>query len=235
MRAMVLAAGVGSRLGRLTAERPKALLEVGGAPIIELVIGRLVKAGVEKIVVNAHHHADKLAAFLASKDFGAAIAVSTEDSLLDTGGGIKKAAALLDDGQPFFVHNADVLSGIDLRRLYGAHEKSGALATLAVRSRDGSRRLLFDEQGLLRGREGDAGAPQAKALGFDGIHVISPDLFAKMTETGIFSIMDAYLRLARLGENIRAFRADKYDWHDIGSRDKLERARRLAQEKGLPA
>src|SRR6186997_1223059 len=136
MKALILAAGVGSRLKPLTDETPKALLPVGGVPMLERALVRLKAAGVKSFVVNAHHHAQKTADFCAdlSRRHGVPVSVSREDDLLlDTGGAIKKASALLKGRDPFFVHNADVLTDLDLRALFKAHKDSGALATLSVR------------------------------------------------------------------------------------------------------
>ena len=226
MKAMILAAGVGSRLRPLTDETPKALIEVEGVPMLERVARRLIAAGVDALIVNAHHFADRVEAFLAAKKgFGARFEVSREETLLDTGGGLKKAAWFFDDGTPFFVHNVDVWSELDLAEMYRRHRAEPALATLAVRARPTGRPLHFDPSGRLTPRA-EAGAP----LAFDGVHVISPELFPKVTETGVFSITAVYRRLAAAGETIRAFRADAYEWHDIGSAARLDAARRRAKE-----
>jgi NDP-sugar pyrophosphorylase family protein len=236
MKAMVLAAGVGSRLRPLTAETPKALVEVGGAPMIERVIRRLQAAGVTEVVVNLFHLGDRIVEFLAARrNLGLRIEFTREAELLDTGGGLKNAAGFFDDGRPFFLHNVDVLSDIDLAELLRFHRTVGALATLAVQSRPSPRRLLFDRDGLLRGREAPEGVEWAQGpvgvverLAFTGIHVIDPSIFPKLTETGAFPIMRAYLRLAGDGERIVAYRADGRYWQDIGSVEKLEQARRHA-------
>jgi NDP-sugar pyrophosphorylase family protein len=236
MKAMILAAGVGSRLRPLTDEIPKALLDVGGAPMIERVIRRLQSAGVTELVVNLFHLGDRIVEFLASKgDFGLRIEFTREAELLNTGGGLKNAAWFFDDGRPFFLHNVDVLSDIDLEGLLGFHQEVGALATLAVQRRPSSRQLLFDRDGLLRGRESPEGVEWAKGpvsaverLAFTGIHVIDPAIFPKMTETGVFPITRTYLRLAGEGERIVACRADGRYWQDIGSPEKLEAARKHA-------
>src|SRR5581483_4653603 len=150
MKAMVFAAGVGSRLRPLTDERPKALVEVGGVSMLEIVVRRLIHAGVDAIVVNVHHFPEKIEAFLkAKRNFGIRIELSRETELLETGGGLKKVARFFDDGRSFLVHNVDVLSDLDLGRLRKAHESQTALATLAVRDRPSARRLLFDERGRL--------------------------------------------------------------------------------------
>jgi NDP-sugar pyrophosphorylase family protein len=241
MKAMILAAGVGSRLRPLTDEIPKALLDVGGAPMIERVIRCLKPAGVSELVVNLSRLGDRIVEFLASKDdFGLRIAFTREAELLDTGGGLKNAAWFFDDGQPFFLHNVDVLSDIDLEALLRFHHEVGPLATLAVQSRPSARQLLFDHDGRLCGRESPEGVEWAKGpvtdaqrLAFTGIQVIDPAIFPEMTETGAFPITRTYLRLAGEGERIVAYRADGRYWQDIGSPEKLEEARKRAA--GPPA
>lgn len=246
MKAMVLAAGVGSRLRPLTDSVPKALVEVGGAPMLELVLRRLIRAGVDAAVVNAFHFPERIEGFLAAKgNFGIRIRVSREEELLDTGGGLQRVADFFDDGRPFFLHNVDVFSRVDLERMYRFHQERSALATLAVRSREGSGRgLWFDARGLLAGwesgREGAgrrAGTPaeRTERLAFDGIHVISPDIFHALKETGPFPILEAYLRLAGEGERIQAFRSDEYFWKDVGGLEKLEELRRRVREGGFEA
>ncbi len=234
MKAMILAAGIGLRLKPLTDKTPKALIKIGEKTMLELVLARLVRAGVSSVVINLFHLADQVQEFLNKKaPFPVPITISKERELLDTGGGLKKAAPFFDDGQPFFVHNVDVLSDIDLDAMYRHHLAHPALATLAVQKRPSSRALLFDSQGRLCGRQGKsapewAGRPKAgaKPLAFSGIHVVSPELFPKMTESGIFPIMEAYLRLAGEGETIRAFNAGGAAWNDIGTPARLEEARR---------
>src|SRR5436309_7396949 len=137
MKAMILAAGLGTRLQPLTQTRPKALVEIAGMPLLAWVIARLAQHGFTEIVVNAYHLADQIAAFLDEYQrqpdhAGVSLAVSKETDLLGTGGGLQKAAWFLDDGQPFLVHNVDVLTDLDLNCLMEAHRDSGAIATLAV-------------------------------------------------------------------------------------------------------
>lgn len=242
MKAMILAAGVGSRLRPLTDRVPKALIEVGGVPMIERVIGCLKSAGVTELVVNLFHLGDRIVEFLASRgDFGLRIRYTREAELLDTGGGLKNAAWFFDDGRPFFLHNVDVLSDIDLAALWRFHLDARALATLAVQSRPSSRQLLFDTGGQLAGRETPEGVEWARGpvvpverLGFTGIHVIDPAIFPQMSETGAFPITRPYLRLAGHGEKIVAFRADDNSWQDIGSPEKLEHARTDLSRRRLP-
>ena len=233
MKAMILAAGLGTRLRPLTETRPKALVEVDGKPLLEHVLRRLLEVGVTEVIVNVHHFPEQIAEFLRAKqNFGIRIELSHESELLDTGGGLKQAGWFFDDGQPFFLHNVDILSDIDLRALYQAHTQRRALATLAVMPRDSSRYLLFDETGRLCGwgnhatgrhelsREPDG---EVEALGFCGIHVISPAIFEKLTEAGAFSIITSYLRLAAEDERILAFRVDGATWRDVGKLEMLQR------------
>jgi N-acetyl-alpha-D-muramate 1-phosphate uridylyltransferase len=233
MKAMILAAGMGSRLRPLTDAIPKALIEIGGTPMIEHVIRRLKAAGVTELIVNVFHCADRIADFIASeRAFGMRIELSRESVLLDTGGGLKNAAWFFDDRQPFLLHNVDVLSEISLPDLLRAHEKREALATLAVQTRASSRQLLFDVKGQLCGRETPAGLEWARGpvaaferLAFTGVHVLNPQIFGRITETGTFPITRTYLRLAGEGERIVAYRADGIYWQDVGSPEKLAAAR----------
>jgi len=239
MKAMILAAGVGSRLRPLTDSCPKALIDINGAPMLEIILRRLIKAGCREVVVNVFHLADMIVEFLQRrKNFGIRIEIFRETELLDTGGGLKNVAHFFDDDQPFFLHNVDVLSNIDLNKMYRYHLDNGALATLAVQIRQTSRYFLFDESNTLCGWESasDSKKTIAKApagnltrLAFNGIHVISPQIFSNMIETGAFSIIQTYLRLAGEGEKILAFPVDEYYWRDIGRLENLEKVRREAQ------
>jgi NDP-sugar pyrophosphorylase family protein len=241
---MILAAGVGSRLRPLTNTVPKALVEIGGTPMLEIVLRRLIQAGCQAVVINVHHFADRIEGFLKEKsNFGIHIEISREEELLDTGGGLKKVATFFDDSQPFVVHNVDVLSNLDLRGMVRSHAATSALATLAVQARRSSRYLLFDEGGRLCGWESVADKRRAWALGpiqnaeqlaFDGIHVISPEIFGKMSENGAFSIIQTYLRLAGEGYRIQAFRADACYWREIGRLETLEAVRREIDQNGSP-
>jgi NDP-sugar pyrophosphorylase family protein len=252
MKAMILAAGLGTRLRPLTNDRPKALVEVGGRTLLEITLARLREFGVREVIVNVHHFADMVVDYLKkNNNFGMRIEVSREEVLLDTGGGLKKAGWFFLEGadgpeEPFIVHNVDVISTIDLARMMQFHREHNALATLAVQERETSRQLLFDEDGWLRGRRPGADAPlragtgespvptqvsSPQALAFSGIHVISPRLLAMMTEEGAFSIITSYLRLAAQGEKIIAFRADKYYWRDLGRPENVAQAERDLQNK----
>jgi NDP-sugar pyrophosphorylase family protein len=245
MKAMVLAAGLGTRLRPLTDDRPKALVEINGRTLLEITLSRLRGCGVSEVMINVHHLADMIVEYLKTNDnFGMRIEVSREETLLDTGGGLKKAAHFfLGDSsrrsshpdEPFIVHNVDVLSTIDLRRMMQCHNENQALATLAVQDRKTSRYLLFDDRLQLCGRWAGAAEPefvrpalrpaqQAHVLAFAGIHVIAPRLLPMMTEDGAFSIITSYLRLAAQGEKILAFRADEYYWRDLGRPENVAQA-----------
>jgi len=230
MKAMILAAGLGTRLRPLTEDRPKALVTIAGQTLLELTLLRLRSFGVTEVIVNTHHYADMIADYLHENgNFGMQIEISPELTLLDTGGGLKNAAHFFLDStanlnEPFILHNVDVLSTIDLARMVQFHKDHAALATLAVQDRVTSRYLNFNEQGLLCGRyvKRDsqpavvrAGLPLHR-FAFSGIHIISTELFTKMIEDGAFSIIESYLRMAATGERIIAFRADEYQWRDLG-------------------
>ncbi len=236
MKAMVLAAGLGTRLRPLTDRRPKALVEVAGRTLLEITLSRLRSFGIREVIINVYHFADMIAQYLETNDnFGMRVAISREEVLLDTGGGLKKAAHffLEDPGgveEPFVVHNVDVISTIDLQRMARFHSENQALATLAVKDRKTSRYLLFNERLQLCGRQAEQKTEllqpceQVQALAFSGIHVISPRLLSMMTEQGTFSIITSYLRLASQGERILAFRADEYYWRDLGKPEDVRKA-----------
>lgn len=247
MKAMILAAGLGTRLRPLTDDRPKALVEINGRTLLEIALTRLRAFGIHDVIINVHHLAGRVVDYLKRNDnFGMRIAVSREDVLLDTGGGLKRAAWFFKDsgghsGQepPFILHNVDVLSTIDLERMMQLHFEAEALATLAVQDRETTRYLLFDERHELCGRRAGRNQPpelvrpaqQAQAWAFSGIHVISPRLFSLMTEDGVFSIISSYLRLAAQGEKILSFRADKYYWRDLGSPENVAQAAQDLKQK----
>jgi len=247
MKAMVLAAGLGTRLRPLTNDRPKALVEVCGRTLLEITLTRLRDFGIRDVIINVHHYADMVIDRVkAAGNFGMQIEFSREDILLDTGGGLKKAAWYLGEignlggnpsasatkDEPFILHNVDVISNIDLQRMVEVHKKNKALATLAVQERKTSRYLLFNDHLQLCGRrlvkeektEIVCPAQQMSELAFAGIHVISPRIFPQLTDDGIFSIIPAYLRLAAQGEKIQAFRADEYYWRDLGKPENIQQA-----------
>jgi mannose-1-phosphate guanylyltransferase len=211
-------------------------VEVAGRTLLEITIARLREFGVREVIVNVHHFAGMITEYLHEKNnFGMRIEISQEDSLLDTGGGLKKAAWFFgEEGStaPFILHNVDVISTIDLQRMLDFHTQNQALATLAVQQRQSSRYLLFDKQMRLCGRrlvkeqktELVRPSSQFEEVAFSGIHVILPSLLRMMSEQGAFSIVQAYLRLAREGERILAYRADGDYWRDLGKPESVARA-----------
>ena len=236
MKAMILAAGLGTRLRPLTDDRPKALVEVGGRTMLELALTRLRNFGIHEVIINTHHFADMIADYLRlHQNFGMQIEISHEEVLLDTGGGIKRAAHFfLGSDEPFLVHNVDVISTIDFNQMIQFHIEHNALATLAVQHRPTSRYLLFDENDQLCGRRaGLTGkselvrpVSEPVALAFSGIHVLSPRIFPLLNEDGVFSVIPAYLRLAAQKEPLFAFLADQYYWRDLGHPEHIVEAER---------
>jgi len=245
---MILAAGLGTRLRPLTDTRPKALVQLNGRTLLGITLTRLKAFGIRDVIINVHHFADMVVEYLkANKDFGLRIGISREDVLLDTGGGLKKASwfFLEDKGsadEPFLLHNVDVVSSIDFGRMVQFHKENQALATLAVQDRQTSRYLLFDDKlqlcGRRKSREGEPelvrNAANTQPLAFSGIHVISPRLLKLMTEEGVFSIIDVYLRLVGAGEKILAFRADEYYWRDLGKPEDLTKAAEELRQEAFP-
>ena len=238
MKAMVLAAGLGTRLRPLTNDRPKALVEVNGRSLLEITLSRLRDFGVHDAIINVHHYAEMVIDHVkAAGNYGMRLEFSREEVLFDTGGGLKQAAWFLkgnspDAETPFILHNVDVISTIDLHSMLQFHKKNHALATLAVQKRKTSRYLLFDKQLQLCGRrfvteqktEMVRPAQEVSELAFTGIHVISPRIFSMLTEEGVFSIVPAYLRLAAQGEKILAYHADEYYWRDLGKPENIRQA-----------
>jgi NDP-sugar pyrophosphorylase family protein len=243
MKAMILAAGLGTRLRPLTNDRPKALVEVAGQTLLEITLRRLREFGIREVIANVHHFGDMIVAYLKKNDnFGMRVEISREDVLLDTGGGLKKAGWFFSgDDEPFVLHNVDVISTIDLQQMVRLHHEQKALATLAVQDRETSRYLLFDRQNRLCGRQsGRDGKPEivrsaetVTALAFSGIHIISPRLLPKLTEDGVFSIITSYLRIAGAGEKILAFPADGYYWRDLGKPEHVLQANEDIEQKLL--
>jgi NDP-sugar pyrophosphorylase family protein len=236
MNAMIFAAGLGTRLRPLTDHKPKALVELNGQTLLQITIQKLIKAGFNHIVVNVHHFSQLVIDYLKeNRNFGADIIISDEsDCLLDTGGGLKKAAPFFPDGQPVLIHNVDIISSINLADLYATHCKNKVLATLAVRSRPSSRVLLFDEENLLRGWKnistGELKLPltatnpnDLNAYAFSGIHIINHELLQLITETGKFSMIDVYLRLSA-SQPIMAYHHDADYWNDVGKHEQLKAA-----------
>ena len=240
MDAMILAAGLGTRLGAITQKTPKALVDVGGIAMLKRVADRLIAAGATRLIINVHHHPEQLFDFIRENDgFGVETLVSDETGeLLETGGAVLKAAPLFRRDAPFFVHNVDVMTDIDLAAMYREHVATDPLVTLAVMHREASRYLLFDRRGLCgygnaaTGLVHQAREPEGptERLGFSGVHVVSPRMLDMITERGAFSIITLYMRLAAAGERIAAHRVDQAAWIDIGRPEQLEAARKSAKE-----
>ena len=240
MKAMIFAAGLGSRLKPLTDTMPKALVPVAGRPMLEHVILKLKASGFTEIVINIHHFGEQIIDFLkANNDFGLTLHLSDErEQLLDTGGGIRKARPFFENSdEPFLVHNVDILSDINLKELYDAHIQSGSIATLLASRRTTSRYLLFDTERKLRGWiNKDTGQVKPEGFRYDellykeyaysGIHVFSPAVFRLMEAPrweGKFSIMDFYL--ATCGQtDYSGYFAEKLELIDIGKPETLARA-----------
>lgn len=232
MKAIVFAAGLGTRLKPLTNTRPKALVELNGVPLLEIAIRKLKHFGFDEIIVNIHHFGEMIIDFLKAKNnFDIHIEISDErDFLLETGGGLKKASWFLKE-EPFLVYNADILTDMDLKAFYEEHLRSKALATLAVRKRATSRYLQFDADNILCGwtnvKTGEVRSSRPgkdlQNLAFSGMHVISPEIFDKMPDKQKFSIIDTYLEAAKDFE-IKAYPHDDDLWVDVGKPESLEKA-----------
>lgn len=252
MDAMILAAGLGTRLQPLTEETPKALIEVGGVPLLERVARRLAAAGADRLIVNVHPQADRVARFcedLAAR-LGVEVLVSREDvgeRPLETGGGLLHAASLFRREAPFLLHNVDVVSEVDLAALHATHPPD-ALATLAVHERETSRFLLFDRAGLfgwenaVRGLSRTVRNPGAEfqRIAFAGIHTIAPAVFEHLEAAGYgadepFSILEAYLRLAAEGHRVLPHDVTGAFWIEVGTPARRARAEEiLAARDGPP-
>ncbi|MDR1259623.1 MAG: nucleotidyltransferase family protein [Tannerellaceae bacterium] len=239
MKAMIFAAGLGTRLKPLTDVMPKALVPVGGKPMLERLILKLKASGFDEVVINIHHLGRQITDFLeANNNFGITIHISDESKyLLDTGGGLKQAAPLLGGGEPFLVHNADILSDVDLTALYRSHDPARAMATLLVSNRTTSRYLMFDRENKLCGWHNrdtgevksyfpDLSANQYNEYAFGGIHVMSADIFNRMEEwTGKFSIIDFYISACVKSRIVARF-VPGISLFDAGTPEAIEAARK---------
>lgn len=226
MKAMILAAGLGTRLKPLTDHTPKALVPVGGVPLLERLINRLSHYGYHDFIINVHHFGEQIMDYVSSRDsFGQRIVFSDErDQLLDTGGGLWKAAGFFDDPSPFLVHNVDIVSDLDLNALLQAHREQKALATLAVRRRSTSRYFLFDRNHLLKGwinhKTGEtkpAGTDLSglEEIAFSGVQIVNPEIFRHNAPTGAFSLTDLYLDLCA-SQRLYGFEHNSGFWSDVG-------------------
>jgi NDP-sugar pyrophosphorylase family protein len=230
MKAMILAAGLGTRLKHLTVDKPKALVEINGKTLLEHSIQKLTQAGVTDIIINVHHFAPLMIEFIHSHRFDANISISEESmQLLDTGGGIKKAAHFFNDNRAFFVYNVDIISDINLKEMYAYHEQQSALATLAVRERETQRYFLFDENMCLSGHYNLKSQEKIiiketkgvmKPYAFSGIHILSPEIVRYFFAEQIFSITDFYLYIAK-EQCIKGYIHNYGDWRDVGKLESL--------------
>lgn len=242
MKAMIFAAGKGTRLKPLTDHIPKALVRVNGIPLIEIIIRKLIAVGVSEIIINVHYLADQIIDFLKSmNNFGIHIGISDEtDELLDTGGGLKKASWFFNDKQPFILHNVDIISNINLMEMINFHEKSSAIATLAVRERESSRYFLFNNDMELCGWENiktsekiiSKPSENFQKFAFSGIHIINPEIFKHIIEEGEFSLIQTYIRISK-NHKLLAYQHNPSYWFDIGSLSKLKDAENYLNLKDL--
>lgn len=246
MKALIFAAGLGTRLGAITRTMPKALVEVGGEPMLKRVIIKLKDAGISEMVVNIHHHADTIRDYLAvNHNFGANISISDEsESLLDTGGGLLKAKELLGTDSPILLHNSDILTDFDIREMIETHLGSESDVTLLVAERQTTRYLLFDESMRMRGwtdlRTGEIRSPwtaddiaDCHKLAFGGVHIVNPAIFKPLesfSREPKFSITPFYTASCR-DLRISGFKPERpYNWIDIGKPESLKAAQNIASK-----
>jgi NDP-sugar pyrophosphorylase family protein len=246
MKAMIFAAGLGTRLKPLTDSTPKALVKLGGQPLLQWNIEKLIRAGVTDLVVNIHHFPEQIRDFLSqNSNFGITIHISDEsDCLLDTGGGLLKAAHFLKGAEPVLLHNVDVISDLDLNLLLEYHVSKNALATLAVRERDTDRVLLFNPEMQLTGWKHRTTGEIKKALpemiaesrplAFSGIQIIDPEFLNLITGTGKFSLIDTYLELAAT-HRIIGYEDNSSFWMDVGKTTQLDEMERKINLNLLPS
>ena len=240
MEAMILAAGLGTRLAPLTDAAPKALIPVRGRPLLAHVMERLVAAGATRLIVNTSRHGGQIAQYLAEHaPPGVDVLVSPEpDGPYDTGGGFLEAGHLFRRDGPILLHAVDVLSRIPLEALPARHrlarQRLGnrVLGTLAVQDRPSSRRLLFDDEGLMGWEHREAGlarrvresAGTVRDVAFAGIHVVEPEILDLAERTGTFPIVELYLDLAARGYRIEPWDASAHAWQDVGTPERLRAA-----------
>ena len=230
MRAMILAAGLGTRLQPLTDNLPKALVKIRDKTLLEIAINNLVRNGFDKIIINVHHFAEQVIDFVGRNNFGADITISDErDKLLDTGGGLKKASRFFNDGKPFLLYNVDIISNLNLQTLYQANIKSTSITTLTVRKRESGRYLLFNSENILCGWKNTKTGELISScsidlldeFAFSGIHIIDPEIFSLMPDDDVFSMIDLYLNIMRENKIIAHIDNDSF-WLDVGKTESLK-------------
>lgn len=240
MKAMIFAAGLGTRLKPYTDNRPKALVEINGEPMLSHVINRIKSFGFREIVINVHHFGDQIIEHLETHHYkDVKIHISDErERLLDTGGALKKAAPLLTGKNPILLHNVDVLSTIPIQSMLIEHITTGALATLAVSRRESPRKLVFDSKNQMQGwRNLETGEVRGKVpkskntreLAFSGLHIIDPVLLQMLPTARVFSIIDLYLTHCAKYP-IHAFEHDASDFLDIGKPEQLAKAEKFLSQ-----
>ncbi|MCG2794187.1 MAG: NTP transferase domain-containing protein [Weeksellaceae bacterium] len=207
MKALIFAAGKGTRLKPFTDEHPKALAKVNGVPLLERNIKYLQGFGINDFVINIHHFGGQILAYLAENDnFGASIEISNEhEELLETGGGLLFAKRFLENEKSFLIMNVDILTDLNISNFIRLHEAKAAMITLAVSDRESSRKLMFNEKMFLKGWRNlltnkktiFGGIFKLRELAFSGVHCVNSEIFDKMTRTGKFSIMDEYMDLMK--------------------------------------
>ena len=232
MKAMIFAAGLGTRLKPLTNSKPKALIPINNKPMLEWLILRLKKYDIKNIIVNVHHHADQIIQFLRSKDnFNINIEISHEINLLETGGGLKKAEWFFEGEKDILIHNSDILSDINFSKIYLEHSIKNSDATLCVSKRKTSRYLLFDSNGQLCGWKSthenktlwvDKPVDQVDEFAFNGIHLISKKVLKKFKAESKYPIIPEYLRLAK-DNKICALNTSEYSWTDLGNVENVKK------------
>ncbi len=229
MRAMILAAGLGTRLQPLTDNMPKALVKIYDKTLLEIAINNLAKNGFDKIIINVHHFAEQVINFIEQNNFSADITISDErDKLLDTGGGLKKASWFFNNSKPFLLYNVDIISNLNLQTLYKANMKSNSIATLTVRKRESSRYLLFNSENILCGWKNTKTGELISScnidlldeFAFSGIHIIDPKIFSLMPDDDVFSIIDLYLDIMRDNKIVAHINNDSF-WLDVGNTESL--------------
>ena len=219
---MILAAGFGTRLLPVTEKIPKALVEVDGKPMLQLVLQKLITAGFSNFIINTHHFSELVQQFISGNHFNADIKLVSEEKILGTGGGIKNAEKYLKSSGNFLVHNVDVITDFDIDALYRAHTENKAIATLAVQKRKTSRPLLFSAGLRLSGRivEGEAETFGAEGklteMAFAGVHVLSTEIFNSFPSENEFDIIPVYMSLAASSRRIYGFDIVDSQWKDAG-------------------
>ena len=234
MRAMILAAGLGTRLKPLTDSTPKALIKIKEHTLLELQIKKLKAEGFDQIIINVHHLADKIKDYLKQNNFfNCSIEISDEsEKLLETGGGLKRASHFFSDEKPFLVYNVDILSNINLKKLLDYHKASSAIATLAVQDRESSRKFLFDDEMTLCGWENKksgeliisrSSQSELNKFSFSGVQIVDPIIFQYFLDKDVFSLVELYLTAAKR-EKIIGYVHNEDEWIDLGKMENIKKA-----------